>query len=1053
MGTPVADPKTFQSPEVRVVEASAGSGKTYALAKRYVQLALNPQLKFDQAPIRNILALTFTNKAAFEMKARILEFLKKIALQKLSKTEEEDILNPLGLSKEQAGKRAYAVMESVIRQYNFFQVQTIDKFINALLSGCSFKIGLTANFKIKTNSKDYLLHSLDQLIDSAREDKEVLRFFESFLHHYLYLENRSGWFPKNDILSIITTLFEQSNAYGLNFQAGPFAPKDVIKKKKLIVEDIRALREKLPPQAHAGFVKSVDQFINTSDKGFDIDRISDYFARDIVPIKKGTDIPRDLDRLWGKLQGHIRELCHAEASSLFNPYIELFARVIDEFNALAAKDDCLFLNELNKRAGSLFDDNHVTVEELYYRLATRFHHYLIDEFQDTSRLQWHNLEIMAEEALSTGGTLFYVGDRKQAIYGFRGGDVGLFDDIKKAYGAFNVHIDVLTNNWRSQKAIVDFNNHIFSADNLRRFIGDKEAHEIEKTKKISVPFSDEDVMGVLDAFKEAQQNPQVKDQKGRVCIEYIDIDKKEERNEVVRSKLIALITDLKKRFAYKDIAILTRGNREITEITQWFLEEDIPVESERTSDITENGIVRELIAFLTFLNSPIDNTAFANFILGDVFAQATGLNKQDMHDFVFSLRKRISAEKDLTLYVEFRKAHEKIWKEFIEEFFGNVGLYPLYELIVTIYRRFNVLAFSDAQGFLMHFLELVKKSEEDHADIQSFLEYFDNLIGEDLYIKVTDGDAVKILTIHKSKGLEFPVVIIPYLGMDIQIGSSSGEYQPSYIMQQQDGDMTLMRIKQKYRKFSAELNTIYEAEYKKAFISELNNIYVALTRPCNELYGFIPKKVGNSFNVVKLLISEDQYAHGAIHSYEADKAKDDEVWAIPPADYPDWIDYLKDEFFNVDEIKNRDQRLKGEVMHAALQHIGNLDAVDKDSALQRAIKEIELNFPQLEDISIVHDQLARLLSAEELKKFFYCGDAQVITEREIVNAFGHTKRCDRLIITDSTIAIVDYKSTKDTEGRDIEQIQEYVDIIKSIDSSKVVEGYIIYLDSQTSEQL
>ena len=142
------------------------------------------------------------------MKGRILEFLKKIALKQLSKPQEDDILKPLGLNCDQASKKAYAVMEGIIRHYNFFQVQTIDKFINALLSGCSFKIGLTANFKIKTNSKDYLARSLDQLIDRARDDKKVLKAFESFLHHYLYLENRSGWFPKDDILAIITTLFE-----------------------------------------------------------------------------------------------------------------------------------------------------------------------------------------------------------------------------------------------------------------------------------------------------------------------------------------------------------------------------------------------------------------------------------------------------------------------------------------------------------------------------------------------------------------------------------------------------------------------------------------------------------------------------------------------------------------------------------------------------------------------------------------------------------------------------------------------------------------------------
>src|SRR3989338_2339124 len=191
--------KTFQFPEVRVVEASAGSGKTYALAKRYVQLLLTPSLISENISMRQILAITFTNKASLEMKARILHFLKKIALGQLSVLETEDILKPIQLDPIKASQRAFSVMEELIRQYNFFQVQTIDSFINALLSGCALKVGLSANFKIKTKSREYLGYSLDQLIDQAHDKREIYTIFENFLHQYLFIENRSGWFPKKDI--------------------------------------------------------------------------------------------------------------------------------------------------------------------------------------------------------------------------------------------------------------------------------------------------------------------------------------------------------------------------------------------------------------------------------------------------------------------------------------------------------------------------------------------------------------------------------------------------------------------------------------------------------------------------------------------------------------------------------------------------------------------------------------------------------------------------------------------------------------------------------------
>ena len=1043
----------FHSPEVRVVEASAGSGKTYALAKRYVQLILNPDLDLGPIPPRNVLALTFTNKAAFEMKARILEFLKRIALKQLSKPQEADILKPIGLDAGRASVEAFRVMEGVIRHYNFFQVQTIDKFINAILSGCAFKIGLTANFKIKTNPGEYLRYSLDELIDRARREKDVLRAFERFLHHYLYLENRSGWFPKDDILAIITTLFEKSNTYGQGFAASAFAPEDVIKKKASLLAEIKSLREALPPETHAGFLKSLDKFLAEHPRSFDIDGISDYFARDAVPVRKGAAVPRDAEKRWAKIRGDLTRLCEEEAYSLFDPYVEMFLRAIGGFYALASKDDCLFLNELNKRAGSLFDEGQITVEELYYRLATRFHHYLIDEFQDTSRLQWRNLQQMAEEALSTGGTLFYVGDRKQAIYGFRGGDVALFDDVKKLFSSFHVRTDILADNWRSRRKIVEFNNAVFSLDNLTGFIRQKEAHEAKGNKDVPVRFNDEDIAEIGSIFQSARQVSRVKDKDGYVHMEYIDIDKKEERDGVIREKLIARLRDLKERFAYRDIAVLTRGNREVKEITNWLLQENIPVESERTSDITENSFIIELIAFFRFLDSPIDNLAFSTFILGDIFTRATGLTPEEMHRFIFSLRPKITGEKGLYLYTEFRDRYPDVWASFLDGFFRHVGMYPFYELAVTVYSRFNILVHCrEAQGFLMHFLELIKKAEEEHTDIASFLGYFDTLQGEDLYVHVADSDAVKVLTIHKSKGLEFPVVVLPYIAMDVQIGDSGGEYQPSYILRQHDEHMALLRIKTKYLKFSEDLRAIYGQEYKKAFLSELNSLYVALTRPRNELYGLIPKRIGNGFNCARFLIPEDLYIQGQQERYEPQKAEDAAILKIPPADYPDWIGYLKDEFLGADRLRNRAQRLKGEVMHDLLSSVGNLRRADWEEAVGRALVRAKHRFPQVRDWDEHKTRLNELLACPETARFFDCDGAEILTEQEVVDPSGQTRRCDRLVVFQKEVWVVDFKSAKAPQRQDEAQIKEYRDILQGIYPGRKVRGFLIYLDRLTVEE-
>lgn len=1050
--------ETFQFPEVRVVEASAGSGKTYALAKRYIQLLLSAPGPAAESAARAILAITFTNKAAMEMKERILEFLKTIALKKLSVSAEADILLPLGLSIEQASPKAFAMMEAIIRHYNFFQVQTIDKFINALLSGCAFKVGLTAHFKIRTNAREYLEYALDQTIDRASRDKDIRQAFEYFLHNYLYLENRLGWFPKKDMAAILYALFLQSNTYGGTLREGPFTPEDVIRRKKTVLEDMKHLRECLPEATDRKFVKSLDGFLEKYTQLFDIDTVSTYFAREELPVRKDTAIPAPAGRLWSKIHRNLKEICEEEARCLFNPYIRVFNILQSALGELAAKDDVLFLEELNKKAGRLFDEDYVTVAELYYRLASRFRHYLIDEFQDTSRLQWRNLEKMAEEALSTGGSLFYVGDRKQAIYGFRGGETALFDDVHSRFNAFPVRVEYLTKNWRSQKAIVDFNNTVFSPENLKSFVLQKEEFERGKKKSSIVEFNPGDYAALAHLFQSSRQTGQPGKDGGYVRVEAIPVEQKDERDGVIRSKVTGLIRELRGRAAGGDIAVLTRNNVQVEQMTRWLLEDGIRVSSERTSDITQNRIVQEVIAFLRFLDSPIDNLAFSAFVLGDIFPKATGISREAAHEFVFHLRERLDREKDFYVYMEFRGRFKEVWQEYFDEFFGNVGLYPLYELVVSIYNRFGLLThFPDDQGFLMHLLELIKKQEEEHSDIASFLEYFEDLVGEDLYVRAAKSDAVQILTVHKAKGLEFPVVILPYLGMDVQVGTTGDDYTPSYVLRQDGTTLELLRLKGKYYPFSEDLYAIYAQEYKKAFLAELNNIYVALTRARDELYVFLPQKVGNSFNLVQLLIPGNIRETGAPEEISRRAGEETAVMELPASQYHDWVGYLKDEFLPAGEaagaVHNRAQRLRGEIVHFMLSFIGNLDNTDAKETLERARQQAQSRFPYIKDYAAHIATLEKLFKSPGTKPFFHCGNAQVLTEKEIVNTQGHLKRLDRLIVGEKDVGIVDFKSSREGEGRYVEQVREYMTIVAAMYPGKTVKGWLVYLDEIEAKEV
>lgn len=1027
-----------QFPQVYIVEASAGSGKTYALAKRYIQLLINPYLKPEEIPLKNILAITFSNKAAIEMKERILEFLKKIALDKFSnEKEKEDILSSLKTDRAFAQKKAYMIMDYIIRNYNFFQVQTIDSFINAILSGCAFRISLSANFKIKTDYRDYLSYSLDKLVDKAAYNKGVLEIFNKFLTQYLIIENKTGWFPKKDIMRQMNLLFSINNQYKGEFTRANIEAEELRTLKIQTFKLMNDLYNNLPEGTNGKFQNSFSSFINANKALFDIRDLSSYFSNEGFPIKKNYQIPQNIDKLWGNIRKSLIRLAEGEAMSLFNYYIDIFNMISPDFRELSSREDVLFLEELNKQTRVLLDENSMTVPELYYRLATQFKHFLIDEFQDTSGLQWKNLELMAEEALSTGGSLFYVGDKKQAIYRFRGGDVSLIDSVKNKFRNFNVITGVLDKNYRSSKNIVEFNNKIFSEDNLGKFFS-KIAEDNEN-------LNPENINEIINIFKESKQEYKIRKEEGYIKIEFIDVENRYERDKIINDKLVELIYELKKRFEFRDIALLTRKNSEIELVTSWLLEKNIPIESEKTLNIRENSYIKEIISLLKFLNSPIDNLSFASFILGNIFLKVSNLKREKIQDFIFEARNKILSG-ETYLYREFQREFPGIWKTLMEEFFKNVGFVPLYELTISIYSRFNCLInFHEYQGFFMRFLEFIKEQEDERQDIPSFLEYFDNAPVEELYINVSKTNSVKALTIHKAKGLEFPVVILPFAEMDVKVDKE--------IIYPEDDMLRIMHINKKSREISPALKQIYNEAYKKSFMDELNNMYVAFTRPKDELYIFIPKKnERRSFNIVNILIPSENPESGCrvkpkLHSER------EFLFDIPASEFRDWIKSLKDEFTNESFVQDKEKVLKGNIMHSILSFIGDLNEQDVNFAVKQAVEKTKFKYQFVDDFQEFEDVIKRLITDKKFHSIFYIDNGTVYSEKEIVDSIGNTKRLDRLIVLQSEVWIIDYKSSKDDGNNYDGQMKEYINIIKGMYPAKKIKGILIYLDNLSMEEV
>lgn len=1005
-------------PQVHIIEASAGSGKTYCLAKKYISLIIDPSLSNS---ISNILAITFTNKAAGEMKERILEFLKKIALD-LFENEKEFFYK----DKEVVKERAYRAIEEILKNYNFFQVQTIDSFINTILSGCAYRLGLSVNFKTERYFQSHLNYSLDRLIDRANSEKKILRIFQEFIRQYLILENRTGWFPKQNILKNIFELFDIYNK-----QTGKFIPNEVtaeelFKLKKGFLKKLEELYKILPPQTDKRFVNNFETFLNNYRENFNLSDISDFFKHENFPIRKGNLIPEDVSKLWREIRNDLEKICQIEASSFFNAYIEIFNNVLGEIQEYIQKENLLFLDSLNKEAYSLFKETTLNLPELYYRLSLRLKYFLIDEFQDTSRLQWYNLKEMVEDALARGGSLFYVGDKKQAIYRFRGGEVSLFEEVKDYFKKFPIEKEILKKNYRSRKEIVEFNNFIFSEENLRRFIS-----EIIKNNE---DFNENDISRIVEVFKDSKQ--QYLKEGGYVKLDFFNYQNREERDEILKEKLISLLKDIGERYSLKDIAILVRKNSEVELITNWLLENSVPVESEKTLNLKENPYIKEIISFLKFLSRPIDNLSFSSFILGDIFCKKAKIEKDVLSDFIFETNLKGGS---VYLYREFRKRYPHLWNQFIDEHFKSVGFVPLYESLITIFENFSVFEnFPEHQGFFMKLLETVKEYEEDYPDVFSFLEFFEKIPTEELFVTVTKTDAVKIMTIHKAKGLGFPVVIIPILEMAL-------ESPRQFIVSEKD-NLRIIYLKKVYNYYSSYLAKLYKEEYLNSFIDELNTLYVAFTRAEDELYIFPSQNTGRQKNPVFLLIPQDKLEYGKKEKYP----KEEEIYPtldIPASKYKDWLEILREEFIEGDILKERDKITYGEVVHSVLSYIGNLYLKDRNNMLKEAIEKTKLKFPYFDRYDLIEKNISMLLKKKKFEKFFIVKEGSVFQELELVDFSGNTHRVDRLIVKDKEVLIVDYKTSRERIEEDIQQVKEYTLILKDIYPDKTINGFLIYLDN------
>ncbi len=452
---------------------------------------------------------------------------------------------------------------------------------------------------------------------------------------------------------------------------------------------------------------------------------------------------QDMRDLLDRYNGCVERLAEAYARDYFRPYASVLAMIGETLETVKRTRGRLFIGDVNKAIVRSLSQE--VVPEIYFTLGDRISHYLIDEFQDTSPIQWAALSVLAGNALAEGGTLLIVGDTKQSIYGFRGADWQIMMNLmsgREGFPSAPATVRSLNENRRSGEKVV-----VYARDLFRHFGEPEIATAAERS-------------GLLGFDQQALPK-----NLGRGVVEVVRLTRNREE-PAERKKILDIIASARKRrYRFSDIAILTPKNEDVIEISGWLNDADIPFISHSSLDVRIQRITTELIALLQFLDSPIDDLAFATFILGEAFplgCKHAGhpLTHDDMEQFVL----RFHSSRRTPLYKAFQQEYPTHWKRMFESLFTVVGYAPLYDLVVEAYKVLDLFAVCPHEGHaLAKFLEVVKDFEEGGSNsIKDFLEFTGEEDEEGDWSMDPGGitDAVRLMTVHKSKGLEFRIVIV-----------------------------------------------------------------------------------------------------------------------------------------------------------------------------------------------------------------------------------------------------------------------------------------------------
>lgn len=1044
-----------------VYKSSAGSGKTYTLVKEYIKIAIKGKRPLG---IKPILAMTFTNKAAAEMQTRIIEQLNEISDDGLRVHSNmlDSLIEETNFTESEIASRCKYLLYQILHDYSFFAISTIDKFSHKIIRTFASDLGLTQNFEVELNQEDLLEEAIERLISKAGLDKGLTDFLIEFALDRI--DTDKSWRIEQELLDTCRVIFQEDS--DINLQAlSDLSIAELTRIRKEITKDTLNFEKEIKQLGlrglqiidNAGIEYSSFQYGNAGGvpshfgkikKGnFDLpvaNRTIDAIEKDIwyskskpQGIKNAIDaIKNDLIEAFYAIEKKKEEGLSAyiiRKKVLENFYATaLINEVYKEFEVLKIEKNVLPISDFNKLIGKIVSEQEAPF--IYERTGNHFSHFLIDEFQDTSRLQWQNLMPLVENSLATGGENLIVGDGKQAIYRWRGGEVEQFVNIPYLRGSEDskllqdrIHYikafikeNNLGTNYRSLKNIIEFNNALFTNIALG---------QDDFTKKI---------------FAEITQKFLPENRGGYVEIQVYNDHKDTEQtfDEFNIERTITCIKGLLEQgYNFGDIAILGRSNSSLIKLVDAFKEssENIPIISSEAMLLEKSEKVRLLNTYLKLIISPEDHHEQLRllFLLDKVHQF-----EENLFQMAYSIIKSKTFENfelilaSLGFEIDFLSRGEKDAFEILEQ--------ALVDLKMT----------QEADAYLFGFMnEATQFYKKKGTSLSRFLEYFEER-KEKLSLSIPGGiDAVQLLTIHKSKGLEFPVVIYPFADYD-------AKYYGRMWIDIEDEVKGLNRFLIK-KNNDLELTRFADAwneDKRQSDLDEINVLYVACTRAIEQLYVFTSNSNRKMLN--KLILPATQKMEGwkdefnfsfgekqKIQSSKGDKPKkpSTKIFDLKPLSLKNMHSYPEGDRFEYifpqtndaefDEMSASDY---GELVHETFAKIltwkEGIDAIES--------VKVKKNLSE-KNYKLLKTDINRVFNNPEILPYFETDKARM--EVEFWDENGKIVRMDRVVEFDDKFVVIDFKTGEQDDEHDV-QIRKYKKILNSV-YDKEVEGYLIYTES------